>query len=496
MQAVITIARDFIVGIIDRRIYGSFIEHLGRAVYGGIYEPGHPKADAQGFRTDVLGLIKKLNVPVVRYPGGNYVSAFRWEDSVGPREQRPRRLDLAWRTTEPNEFGLNEFMEWTKAAGTEPMMALNLGTRGIDAARNLVEYCNHPGGSYWSDLRKSHGAAAPHGISLWCLGNEMDGPWQIGHKTASEYGRTAAETAKALKCFDPGLELVVCGSSYSSMPTFPEWEAEVLDHVYEHIEYISLHQYFTNHDDDIASFLASSLEMDRFITTVASVCDYVKSKKRSTKDVHLSFDEWNVWFHSNEADAELEPWSVAPPQLEDVYTLEDALMAGCALNTLINHADRVKIACLAQLVNVIAPIMTETGGPAWEQTIYWPCYYASRYGRGTAMQVSVDVPCYETRDHGEVPYIDVSAVLSQDHRELTLFLVNRHQEIRIPIDVICWGLEGFSITEWVELTHPDSKAVNTREHPRNVAPKQRRAKPGEVVQLEPLSWNMVRFGRK
>ncbi len=496
MKATITIVKDYEIGSIDSRIYGSFIEHLGRAVYGGIYEPGHPRANEQGFRTDVIELIQRINVPVVRYPGGNFVSAFQWEDSVGPTEQRPRRLDLAWRAVEPNEFGLNEFMEWAGQVNTETMMAINLGTRGIDAARNLVEYCNHPGGSYWSDLRKSHGVADPHNIKLWCLGNELDGPWQVGHKTADEYGRLASETAKAMKLFDSGLELVACGSSSADMPTFPQWEATVLDHTYDDVDYISLHQYFSNQDDDIETFLAVSLKMDRFIKTVASVCDFVQSKKRSRKRINLSFDEWNVWFHSREADEALEPWMVGPPQLEDVYTFEDALVVGCALNTLIKNADRVKIACLAQLVNVIAPIMTENGGAAWEQTIYWPLYYTSRYGRGISMNLNVAVPAYENKTYGEVPYLDASAVVSEDRQSLTIFAVNRSLQEMMQIDTICHGLPDYELVEWVELADYDLKLVNTAAQPSAVQPRTQAVSSDMDVAVKPLSWNMLRYSKR
>lgn len=272
--------KEYKIAEVDDRIYGSFIEHLGRAVYGGIYEPGHPEADEQGFRKDVLDLVKQLNVPIVRYPGGNMVSAYNWEDGVGPKEDRPQRLELAWRTIETNQVGTNEFADWAKKAGTEVMMAINLGTRGIDAARNIIEYTNHPGGSYWSDLRKKHGYEQPHNIKTWCLGNEMDGPWQVGQKTPYEYGRLAKEAAKAMRLVDPSIELVTCGSSNSSMPTFPEWEAETLDHTYEEADYISLHQYFGNYDNDSQNYLANGLELERFIETVTSICDYIKAKKR------------------------------------------------------------------------------------------------------------------------------------------------------------------------------------------------------------------------
>ena len=268
-----TFHRDFTIAHTDDRLYGSFIEHLGRAVYTGIYEPDHPLADEDGFRTDVMKLVQELRVPIVRYPGGNFVSGFRWEDSVGPKESRPRRPELAWRTIETNQFGLNEFMRWCRKVGTEPMMAINLGTRGADAARNLVEYCNLPAGTYYSDLRVQHGAPDPHNIHLWCLGNEMDGPWQIGHKTADEYGRLALETAKVMKWVDPSIELVACGSSNLDMPTFASWEATVLEHTYSHVDYLSMHQYYDNQAQDTADFMASSVAMEAIIRSVNSICD-------------------------------------------------------------------------------------------------------------------------------------------------------------------------------------------------------------------------------
>lgn len=490
MKARLRIDRDFVIGKIDRRLYGSFIEHLGRAVYGGIYEPGHPAADARGFRRDVLELVRALDVPIVRYPGGNYVSSFNWEDSVGPVSQRPRRLDLAWKSLEPNAFGLREFVDWAKEAGTEPMMAINLGTRGIDAARALVEYCNHPGGSYWSDLRRKQGSAEPFGIKLWCLGNEMDGPWQVGQKTPDEYGRIAYETAKAIKLFDPALELVACGSSTGTMPTFPLWEATVLDHCYDSVDYLSLHQYFGNPNDDLATFLAASRGMDRFIESVVATCDHVKAKKRSKREMKLSFDEWNVWFHSREADAKAESWQVGPRLLEDVYTFEDALVVGCMLNSLIRHADRVSIACLAQLVNVIAPIMTDNGGASWRQTIYWPFLYASRFGRGTSMDLRIDCPSYDNRTYGEVPYLDASAVLSEDGRSLRLFCVNRGGEA-MELDLQAAGLDDLRVAERVELRHEDLKATNTAAAPDRVVPRSSPVEGAGAIVLAPFSWNMI-----
>ncbi len=445
MQAKVTANSQYFISQIDPRLYGSFIEHLGRAVYTGIYEPNHPSADENGFRQDVLELVKELNVPIVRYPGGNFVSAYNWEDGIGPKEERPVRLDLAWHTAESNAVGIHEFADWADAANTEMMLAVNLGSRGLDEARAFLEYVNHPKGSYWSDLRIKNGRSEPWNVKMWCLGNEMDGPWQIGQKTAAEYGRIAFETAKAMRAYDPSLELIVCGSSNPQMPTYPEWEATVLDYTYESIDYISLHMYFDNHEDNLPNYLAKTMQLDDYIETIASVIQFTKAKKRSQKDVYICFDEWNVWYHSREQDkAVLEGntgWPHAPALLEDIYDFADVLVVGMILNSFIRHSDVVKVGCLAQLVNVIAPIMTVEGGPAWRQSIYYPYLYASQFGRGKALNLAINSPAYDADFAKDVPYLDVSAVLSDTDGALTFFIVNRHPDEAMELDL---SLEGFN----------------------------------------------------
>jgi alpha-N-arabinofuranosidase len=488
------------IGDIDPRLYGSFIEHLGRAVYGGIYEPGHPRADEHGFRSDVLELVRELGVPVVRYPGGNFVSGYNWEDGVGPREQRPARLDLAWRTRETNEFGTNEFVTWARAAGADAMLAVNLGSRGLDAARSLVEYCNHPGGSRYSDLRIKHGFKEPHAVPLWCLGNEMDGHWQIGHKTADEYGRLAAEVAKAMRWTDPTIELVACGSSNRGMPTFAAWEATVLEHTYEAIDYLSLHSYYEEKEDDLDSFLACSRDMDEFISEVVATCDYVRAKGRHRRPMMLSFDEWNVWYSARWLPEKVEPWSEAPPLIEDNYSLADALVVGCLLITLLRHADRVKIACLAQLVNVIAPILTVTGGPAWRQTIFWPFLHASRFGQGTSLAAEVRAPALETAAYGSVPLLEAGAAWDVSEGALSLFIINRDRQQEAVVDADLRAFPGATLREHIVLTDPDPRARNTVRDPERVRP---RSGKGATVSdgrlsavLSPLSWNVVRLRTK
>ena len=498
-KASMILDRDYRIGRVDPRIFGSFIEHLGRAVYGGIYEPGHPNADEAGFRKDVIDKIREIGVPVIRYPGGNFVSGFNWEDSVGPREQRPRRLDLAWFTTETNEVGLHEFADWSKKVGSEIMYAINLGTRGPENARDIVEYANHEGGSKYSDLRIRNGKKEPLGIKMWCLGNEMDGPWQMGHKTAAEYGHIANEAAKMMKWVDPSVELVACGSSSSQMPTFGDWELTMLNECYENIDYVSLHRYYGNPTNDTPGFLARSMDLDDFIHTVISICDTVRGKKHQKKQVNLSFDEWNVWYHSSEQDKEIwkrEKWGPALPLLEDVYNFEDALLVGSMLITFLRNADRVKIACMAQLVNVIAPIMTRNGGGCWAQTIFYPYLHASRYGRGTALKALVNSPVYDCEDYEGVPLVDATATMGDDG-SLTVFCVNRDLQEDFCLDLDLRSFGGLRLAEHILLHHDDVKAVNTEENPGNVVPT---AGPGGKIEneraeikLPALSWNVIRF---
>ncbi len=506
----VLIDRDFIIGETDRRLFGAFVEHLGRCIYGGLYEPEHPLADSRGFRKDVLALVKELGPTIMRYPGGNFVSGYDWEDGVGPVEKRPRRLDLAWKSTEPNTFGTNEFIDWCREAEIEPMLAVNLGTRDGDAARRLVEYCNFPQGTALSDLRREHGWEQPHGIKFWCLGNEVDGPWQMGTKTAHEYGRIATEAAKLMKWVDPSIELAACGSSARNMPAFGAWEETVLEHTFDHVEYISLHTYLNNYADDTAAFLASPDLMDTFIEEVVAIADAVAARRRSSKRIMLSFDEWNVWYRSRrKTEARTEPgWPVAPQILEEVYDMQDALVFGGACISLLNHADRVKIACLAQLVNAIAPIMTETGGPAWRQTIFFPFADMANLGRGQVLRAKVNSPTYaasyyDPRGTSEmhfpmeaVPYLKLSAVHDADGGYVTIFALNRKLDEPMPLDIAVRGFEGLSIVKAHQLHHANLKAVNDKDAPEQVKPislDSVKSEGGRITaELTPASWNVIR----
>jgi alpha-N-arabinofuranosidase len=495
LNATVIVDKDSVIAPLDRRIFGTFVEHMGRCVYGGIYEPGHPTADANGFRQDVLALTKELGPTIVRYPGGNFLSGYNWEDGVGPKDMRPTRLDLAWGSTETNEFGTNEFMTWAKAAGVEPMFAVNLGTRGPDEARHFIEYCNHPGGTYYSDLRRSHGFEQPHDIKFWCLGNEMDGPWQICQKTATEYGRVAQETAKVMRLVDPSVQLTACGSSNHAMPTYGHWEQEVLERCFDKVDFISLHQYFRNDANDIKSYFSVIEDLDSFIKEVVAIADSVAAKRHSSKRIMLALDEWNVWYKAHTpADLRKPGWPKAPGLIEEVYNFEDALIVGGTLITLMNNADRVKAACLAQLVNVIGAIMTEAGGPAWRQTIFYPFSQAARFGHGNVLRTRMFTDSYATAMYPKVDYLLASVLHDEKTERCTVFALNRSTTDAIKLSVDLNGLGDRKVVSASELHHANLKAENTKGSPTFVTPKDLKqvSVTGTHLKatLHPQSWNV------
>jgi alpha-L-arabinofuranosidase len=495
-SARLTIDPHFEIGQIQRRVFGGFVEHLGRHVYDGIYEPGHPTADEEGFRQDVIELVRELGVSTIRYPGGNFVSGFRWEDSVGPREDRPRRLDLAWHSTETNEVGLHEFDSWLRKVDSDLMLAVNLGTRGTLEALDLLEYTNIADGTALSNRRIANGKTDAFGVKMWCLGNEMDGPWQLGHRSADDYGKIASQTAKAMRQLDPSVELVVCGSSSAHMPTFGEWERVVLTHTYDDVDYISCHAYYEEKNGDLGSFLASAVDMDAFIETVVATVDHVKAVVGSKKTINVSFDEWNVWYleryHGVDKIEGLDNWPVAPRLLEDVYSVADAVVFGNLMISLLKHADRVTSASLAQLVNVIAPIMTEPGGAAWRQTTFFPFAITSR------LELKLDSPSYETAVYGEVPLVDAVATHDSEAGRAAVFLVNRSQTDSVTVTVDIAGLGDVSLVESHTLADEDVYAKNTLAEPERVAPQPNdsvRIAGGELtVTLPPVSWSAIALG--
>lgn len=424
----------FTVAEVDPRVFGGFLEHLGRAVYEGVYQPESKHADARGWRTDVLEALKPLRFTAMRYPGGNFVSGYDWVDGIGPRENRPKKRDLAWQTLETNQFGTDEFMEMAREMDWTPMIAVNLGTGTPAEARNWLEYCNGAPGTYWADRRVENGAKDPHDVKLWCLGNEMDGPWQIGHVPAEEYAIRAQQTARLMKMFDPTVELVVCGSCATNLPTYMDWDRKVLEYCYRDVDYISLHSYVGNYRDNTQEYLTVGLAIDRQIEELDAVTAFIQAKTRSKKRIKLSFDEWNVWYRARDGEFADGHGKFAPHLLEEVYNLEDALVVGQFLNSFIRHADSVKIANIAQIVNVIAPILT-SGDDMLLQSIYYPIEMFAKRRDGTALQVGVSGPKVGGEDFPEAKVIDASAILNGG--ELSVFLVNRSvdapQEVRVDL---------------------------------------------------------------
>ena len=486
------------IGPLARTVFGSFLEHLGRAIYDGIFEPGSPLADARGFRSDVLSLVHALGVPLIRGPGGSFLSQYDWLDGVGPVERRPRVLDAAWNSIETNQFGTDEFLAWCKAAGTEALMTVDLGSGSPAQAAALVEYCNFPGGTRWSDLRRKNGHPRPYGVRYWGLGNELDGPWEVGHMSAEEYGWKAADAARRMRAVDPAVFLTACGSSWTGLPTYLQWDRQVLDRCYEHVDAISIHGYFGAAPGLAAHrserHVALNLEMERQIRDAIDVCDYVRARKRSAKTLWISFDEWNVLYGNLINDGK---GQIAPHLREEIYNLEDALLLGGLLNTLMRHADRVRIACLSQLVNVHAPIMTDHKG-AFLQTTYHPYRWALELARGSALDLLVTAPSYELPDMRPVPYIDVAGTVSPDSGETALFILNRDLAAARPMEIVWEDRPPGSVKVAVVLTGDDVKDHNDFDAPHRVQPTQlpRPVTRGGRTRLElpPRSYAAIQWG--
>ncbi len=471
---------------ISPQLFGSFLEHLGRAIYGGIYEPGSKLADADGFRTDVIAEVREVGVPIVRYPGGNFVSGYHWLDGVGPKKDRPVVLDRAWNSIETNQFGTDEFIEWTRKVGTEPLFGLNFGTGTAEDAAALVEYCNVARGTKWSNLRRSYGHEEPYGVKFWCVGNEMDGTWQIGHMDARDYGMKAADAARQMRVVDPTVKLIACGSSGPFQPTYITWDLTVLEQCYEVVDGISLHRYFGNDsetDHDSRKYVAMNLAMDRQIEEIIDVCDTVRAQKRSDKQLFLSFDEWNVWYRARSGDAVDGHRTFAPHLLEEQYNLEDALVVGGLCNSLMRHADRVKVSCLAQLVNVIAPLMTNEDR-ILRQTIYYPYAWALKYGKGKVLSLFSEGPGYEVASlgrptesgglsspgFGQVQYLDVVATLDADRKTANFFVLNRDLDNEQVLEINFHDLTPTGVKAFETITGNDLKALNTFAEPKKVVP--------------------------
>lgn len=472
-------------------LFGGFAEHMGRCIYQGIYDPESPHADERGLRQDVMEALRDQAYTVIRYPGGNFLSGYNWLDGVGPKEGRPRRRELAWQSIETNQFGTNEFIEFCTAVNVAPMLGVNMGTGDIQSASDLVEYCNVAAGTYWSDLRVSHGYTAPHKVRYWCVGNEMDGPWQIGHLDAAAYGNKALEAAKMMKWQDPTIKTILCGSSNDRMPTYPEWDRIALEIAWEHMDYHSMHYYAGNRDDDTASYLASAVLFEHYVDTLEGTLRYVKAKRRSKHDVYLSWDEWQVWY---KGDPRRGNWTEAPHLAEEIYNLEDALVVAQWLNVFLRKSQVLKIACVAQIVNVISWLHTRREG-LLKQPSYYAFKLVSNLARGQALDVQVKAPEVETKLYDAVPALDVSASYDAETQQGAIFLVNRSQTEAVVTDIVWQAGKAVYLDQAWQLAGNDPKEVNSWDAPNRLVAK---AIPAPVVDdgratlnLPPLSFTAL-----
>ena len=484
----------YTIAQVDPRIFGGFLEHMGRAVYEGVYDPKSSHADENGFRQDTLGALRRLRMTAMRYPGGNFASGYHWMDGIGPKKQRPTVRELAWQSIEPNQFGTDDFMKMASTMDWTPMVTVNLGTGTPEEARNWVEYCNCPVGSRYADLRAENGSKAPYQVKLWGLGNEMDGPWQLGHVPADQYAILAQQAAKLMKDTDPNIETVACGTCSISLPTYMEWDRIVLEYIGSFADYVSLHRYVGNPKGNTADYLAVTNSIDQQIEEMDAVCRFVQARSKSKKRHYLCFDEWNVWYRNHSAEHTNGSGKFAPHLIEEHYNLEDALVVAGFINSFIRHADVIKIANLAQIVNVIAPILTR-GDDMLLQTIFYPFAMYSSRRDGIALLPSVSGPAYDSPSYGRVNTIDTSAILGDS--VLHVFLVNRNIKETAEIEIDHGRGKLVSVISAEVVSGPTPEACNTYENPNVICSQPLQAvKIGEgkaSVQLPPLSVAAITF---
>ncbi len=491
----LTLHTKFRIGPVDPRVFGGFMEHIGRCVYEGVYDPESKHADEDGFRKDVMDALRRLDMTAMRYPGGNFASGYHWMDGIGPREKRPTVRELAWQSREPNWFGTDEYVKLCRRMGWTPMIAVNLGTGSPEEARDWVEYCNSPAGTKYADMRAANASKEPYGVKLWCLGNEMDGRWQLGHVPAREYAIRAQQAAKMMRDCDKTIELVACGSCGVGGPTYMEWDREVLEYMGEFADHLSIHRYVANKEDDTPDYLAVTNAIDRQIEEADAVCRYVQARKHAEKRAYICFDEWNVWSSDGSGEHKEDDEKEFPPHVaECVYTLEDALVVAGFLNSFVRHADCVKIANIAQIVNVIAPVLTR-GDEMLVQSIFYPFEMFSRRREGVSLRCAVDGPGYEGKTNGRVSFVDASAILGEGI--LHVFATNRSldEAAELRIDLADGSMASLESGEL--LTGPDPKAANSFEQPDVIARCDLEGVKVEAgaatVELPPLSFAAMTF---
>jgi len=529
-KAKITLHPAFQIGQISPRLYGAFLEPIGSMVNGSMYNPKHPTADDKGFRQDYLNALKATDLPAVRLPGGNFVSGWDWKDSIGPMEKRKAHLDLAWHQYIPNDVGHDEYLQWSERVGFEPMYTLNLGTGDINDAISLIEYTNHPGGTYWSDLRAQYGHEKPYGVKTWYLGNEMDGPWQIAswEKDPRGYGIRAHEVSKAMKWVDPTIETVACVSSSPFLTTYPQWDLDVLQECYETVDYISLHHYHAAPTGDYGALLAGYMAFEDYIKTELAVSDFVQEKVRSPKQMLLSFDEYGSrmqpitgvhyargGYAPNQGFFTFNPKATYVRHDPDNWATRNRPRVGgemlsaiantSVILTLLNHADRVKIGCMTGGLGALCASNREH---VWKSAAYYPFSQLMKYGKGVSLTASVDcdtydVPGYAISDFRQydtregVKYIQSAAAYDEAEGALNVFVLNLNWQEDTPVELDCAGFAGYTFVEQIQLYSDDPDAANSYENPEAIVPSissAAKCENGKVTSdLKKLSWNVFRF---
>lgn len=532
--AKVTVHPDYKIAKVEKRLFGAFLEPIGNWVYGGIYNPKHPSADEMGFRQDILEAVREFGMPAVRLPGGNWISGWEWKNSIGPMENRKVQLDLAWFQIEPNIVGLDEYLEWTKRANTEPMFTINLGTDDLKSAAHLVEYCRHEGGTYWSELRKKYGHPEPYPIKIWYLGNEMDGHWQIGswEKNPVGFGILTHEVSKVIKWIDCKAETVLSGvSDYSKH--FPEWLMEALEQCYESVDYVSVHYYHSAPEGDIASYLNVSSVIEEHLRAIFAICDYLQAKIGTPKKMYISFDEYGVMFgRQGEVTYGRRGWKDASkvfmqfrPREENVfikhepdkfvrrrrtsYQMLEALGVASILLTFIRNADRIKIGCMT---GGLGGAIAFDGEHVWKNASYYPYYQMNRLAAGgMSILPVVDGPTFNTQQYAlndfnqchsyeDVQAIEAAAVHHEEKGEVDVFIINRSVEDDIEVSLDVRGFEGYELVEHVEMYTDDITKGNSFESPEVIVPTlntKTRMEDGKVIALtRKLSWNVIRLSKK
>jgi alpha-N-arabinofuranosidase len=531
-KATVTVHPAYRIGEISPRLYGSFLEPIGTMVNGTMYNPKHPTADDKGFRRDIIEALRETKLSAVRLPGGNFVSGWDWKDSIGPMENRRTHLDLAWHQYIPNDVGHDEYLQWAERVGAEPLYTINLGTGDINDAIYITEYTNHEGGTYWSDLRRKNGHEAPYGVKLWYLGNEMDGPWQIGswERDPKGYGVRANEVSKAMKWVDGSIETAVCGSSSPFLAHFPQWDLEVLQECYESVDYVSLHHYHSAPEGDFGALLGGSVFYEDYINTEIALCDFVQAKCRSPRKMMLSFDEYGTMARPNRPlrpgygphNLYMDHFAFSPdrkyirhdpdnmtmagmPPMHRQGDMINALSNAAVLLAFLRHADRVKVGCAT---GGLMTLVSSSRDHIWRSGSYYPMTQLMTYGRGVSMRTSVDcdtfdIPGYAVDDnsqyytHEGLPYIDTASALDEEKGELNVFVINRNWESDNTAVIDVSGFEGWSFIEHIQMYSEDLGAANTYENPNAVVPTVNRDAVfdnGKVsATLKSLSWNVFRF---